>query len=173
MKEETLETEKPLEDAKSNEPTLEKPSQETKNNEPSTEQECAVVEEKPSLQNKITDSAAEEIVKTETHEEAKKTSQETSKINEPTVVKQNKNDVAAEVNIETAEAETKSNELNEPIKLEKSSETIHIENVVVPPAEEKVIEVVLTKAESVDNKVVEATSSIEDISKASDVGWQQ
>lgn len=168
VKEETLETEKPLEDAKSNEPTLEKPSQETKNNEPSTEQECAVVEEKPSLQNKITDSAAEEIVKTETHEEAKKTSQETSKINEPAVVKQNKNDVAAEVKIETPEAETKNNELNEPIKLEKSSET-----VVVPPAEEKVIEVVLTNAESVDNKVVEATSSIEDISKASDVGWQQ
>lgn len=199
VKEETLETEKPLEDAKNIEPTLkhespkteEKPTQETKNNEPSTEQESTVikvdVEEKPSLQNQITDSAAEEIVKTETPEEAKKTSQETSKINEPaeeTVVKQNQNDIAAEVTVvktdsetqegEKASEETKSNELNEPIKLEKSSETILIENVVVPPPAEKVIEVVLTNAESVENKIVEPTSSIEEknhvehISKASD-----
>lgn len=197
VKEETLETEKPLEDAKNIEPTLkhespkteEKPTQETKNNEPSTEQESTVikvdVEEKPSLQNQITDPAAEEIVKTETPEEAKKTSQETSKINEPaeeTVVKQNQNDIAAEVTVvktetqegEKASEETKSNELNEPIKLEKSSETILIENVVVPPPAEKVIEVVLTNAESVENKIVEPTSSIEEknhvehISKASD-----
>jgi len=173
VKEETSETEKPLEDAKINEPTLkhesprteEKHSQDTKNNEPSTEQESAVVEEKPSLQNQITDSAAQEIVKTETPEEAKKTSQETSKINEPaeeTIVKQNQNDVAAEVTVlvktETPEAEKASEET----KQEKSYETIPIENVVVPPPEEKVIEVVLTNVESLENKVVEATSSAEE-----------
>lgn len=182
VKEETLETEKPLEDAKSNEPTLEKPSQETKNNEPSTEQESVVVkvdvEEKPSLQNQITDSAAEEIVKTATPEEAKKTSQEASKINEPaeeTIVKQNQNDIAAEVTAvktETPEAEkaseeTQNNELNEPIKHEKSSDTIPIENVVVAPPEEKVIEVVLTNAESVENKVVEASDADAGSDKAS------
>jgi len=150
VKEDTLETE-------------EKQSQDTKNNEPSTEQESAVVEEKPSLQNQTTDSAAEEIVNTETPEEAKKTSQETSKINEPaeeTVVKQNQNDNAAEVTV--VKTETQNNELNEPIPQEKSSETIPIENVVVPPPEEKVIEVVLTNVESLENKVVEATSSIEE-----------
>lgn len=194
MKQETFEDKQPLEDAKIIEPTVkhespkkeEKPSQETKINEPVTKQESAVVtnEEKPTLQNQIIDSSADVIVKTVTPEEAK--------INVPvveeTAVKQNQIAIPAEVTViktgtpeaEKVSAKTQSNELNEPIKQEKSSETIPIEAVVVSPLNEKVIEVVFPNTESVENKEVETTSSIgekshvdavvEHTPKASDVG---
>ncbi|CAL5214542.1 unnamed protein product [Lathyrus oleraceus] len=194
VKQETFEDKQPLEDAKIIEPTVkhespkkeEKLSQETKINEPVTKQESAVVtnEEKPTLQNQIIDSSADVIVKTVTPEEAK--------INVPvveeTAVKQNQIAIPPEVTViktgtpeaEKVSAKTQSNELNEPIKQEKSSETIPIEAVVVSPLNEKVIEVVFPNTESVENKEVETTSSIgekshvdavvEHTPKASDVG---
>lgn len=199
MKQETSEAEKPLEDAKHNEPTLkhespkteeQKLSQETKNNiEPATtKQESAVIvnaEDKSSLQNQSTDSA-EKTVKTQTPPEANKLSEET-KINEPaeeTVEKIDQNTNAGKVTVimpETKVAEKASSEIlvNEPMKQEQSSETTHIEDVVVPLPKEKVIDVAVTNAaESVENKAEEAKSSIEEkshvgvehTSKPSDAG---
>jgi hypothetical protein len=94
-------------------------------------------------------------VKTETPEEAKKTSEETKKLSETaevTVMKTEKPEA------EKASEGTQINELNEPIKQEKLSETKPVEDVVASLPKEKVTEVVLTNADSVENKAVEATS---------------
>jgi hypothetical protein len=140
VKQEATEAETPFEDAITDEKTLKQES-------PKIEETAAVfvdAEEKPSLQDQ-TIVPAEETVKTETPEEAKKTSEETKKLSE-----------TAEVTVmktEKPEAEKASEGTQE-----KLSETKPVEDVVASLPKEKVTEVVLTNADSVENKAVEATS---------------